>query len=163
MKYLVQMVAYAAFAALVGLLSVWPKYQLLASDQAIASVTFSHAGQLIGECRRLTQEELNELPPNMRKPVDCPRERHSINVEFRVDGAVLYRRKLPPSGLWGDGKATAYQRLKIDAGSHDLFIGMNDSGSDGGFDYEVTTVRDILPGQNLVIDFDELQRAFVFR
>jgi len=163
MKYLVQFIAYFAFAAIVGLLSVWPRYQLLAPDQAIISLTISHAGQRVGECRRLTQEELNELAPNMRKPVDCPRERHSIGVEFRADGAVLYQEILPPSGLWADGKATVYQRLQIDAGSHNLFIGMNDSGSGGGFDYDMTTVRDILPGQNLVIDFDELQQAFVFR
>ena len=41
--------------------------------QAMVSVSFSHAGQRIQECRILTQEELNKLPPNMRKPEDCPR------------------------------------------------------------------------------------------
>ncbi len=163
MKYLAQVIAYAVFAALVGLLSVWPKYQLLAQDQAIISLTFSHAAQRIGECRRLTQEELSELPPNMRTPTDCPRERHPISVEFRVDGAVLYQKKLQPSGLWADGKATVYQRLQIDAGPHELFIGMNDSGGGKAFDYEKKTVQDIWPGQNLLIDFDELQQTFVFR
>lgn len=163
MKYLAQGIAYAAFAMLVGLFSVWPKYRLLAQDQAIVSLTFSHAAQRIGECRRLTQEELNELPPNMRVPTDCPRQRHPISVEFRVDGAVLYQQKLQASGLWADGKATVYQRLQIDAGPHELFIGMNDSGGGETFDYEMKTVQDIWPGRNLVIDFDELQRTFVFR
>ena len=163
MKYLAQVIAYAAFATLIGLLSVWPRYRLLGQDQAIVSLTFSHAAQRIDECRRLTQEELNELPPNMRTPMDCPRERHPINVEFRVDGAVLYQRKLQASGLWADGKATVYQRLQIDAGPHELFIGMNDSGGGKAFDYEMKTAQDIWPGQNLVIDFDELQRTFVFR
>lgn len=163
MKYLAQVIAFAVFATLVGLLSVWPKYQLLAQDQAIISLTFSHAAQRIGECRRLTQEELSELPPNMRTPMECPRERYPISVELRVDGAVLYQKKLQPSGLWADGKATVYQRLQIDAGSHELFIGMNDSGGGKPFDYEMKTVQDIWPGRNLVIDFDELQQSFVFR
>lgn len=163
MKYFVQFIAYAAFAAVVGLLSVWPKYEWLASNKAIVSLTFSHAGQRIGECRRLTQQELSELPPNMRKPMDCPRERHPIGVEFRTDETVLYQETLPPSGLWADGKATVYRRLEIDAGHYELFIGMNDSGGDQGFDYQSRTVLDILPGQNLVIDFDELQQTFVFR
>jgi len=162
-KYLTQIVAYAAFAAFVGLLSVWPRYRLLRPDEAVVSLTFSHAGQRIGACRRLTQEELNRLPPNMRRPTDCPRERHPISVEFRADGTVLYRDRLLPSGLWSDGKATVYRRLRIDAGRHDLYIGMNDSGKDEGFNYESAMTRDVLPGQNLVIDFDELQQTFVFR
>jgi hypothetical protein len=163
MKYLAQFIAYSLFAAVVGLLSAWPKYQLLASDQAIVSLTFSHAGQRIGECRRLTQEELNELPPNMRKPDECPRERLPVSVEFRADGVVLYQQELQPSGLWADGKATVYQRLQVAAGAHELFIGMTDSGRDDDFDFELRVVRDLSPGQNLVIDFDELQQAFVLR
>jgi hypothetical protein len=163
MKFLVQFVAYAVFAAFVGLLSIWPSYQLLAPDQAIVSLAISHAGQRLGECRRLTQEELNELPPNMRKPSDCPRERHPIRVELRADGVVLYQETSPPSGLWSDGKATVYQRLQMQAGRHELFIGMNDSGGDSGFDFELKSTLVLSPGQNLVIDFDELLQAFVFR
>ena len=46
----------------------------------MVSLSFSRAGQRIRECRRLTQEELNRLPPNMRKPEDCPRERLPVRV-----------------------------------------------------------------------------------
>lgn len=163
MKYVGQFLAYAVFAAFVGLLSVWPDYRLLAPDQAIVSLTISHAGQRIGECRKLTQDELNELPPNMRKPMDCPRERHPIRIELRAGGTVLLQVTAPPSGLWSDGKATVYRRIQMDAGRHELFIGMNDSGGDDGFDFELKSIQALTPGQNLVIDFDELQQAFVFR
>jgi hypothetical protein len=162
MKPVVQFIAYAVFAATVGILSVWPEYQLLPPRQAVVSLTISHAGQRIGECRKLTQEELNELPPNMRKPSECPRERHPVMVELRADGGVLYRVTSPPSGLWSDGKATVYRRLQVSAGQHDLFVGMNDSGGKG-FDFEASVTRQLSPGQNLVIDFNELQQAFVFR
>lgn len=163
MKFLAQIAAYAAFAAILGLLSVWPDYRLLAPDQAIVSLTFSHAGQRIGECRKLTQDELNELPPNMRNPMACPRDRHPIRVELWADGAVLFQEIAPPSGLWSDGKATVYRRLQVDAGRHELFVGMNDSGGDDGFDFELKSTQVLKPGQNLVIDFDELQQSFVFR
>lgn len=163
MKYLAQFTAYTVFAVVVGLLSVWPRYEVLRPDLAVVSLSFSHAGQRIGECRRLTQAELDELPPNMRTPTECPRERHPIGVEFRADGMVLFRENLPPTGLWADGKATVYRRVQIDAGSHELFVGMSDSGGGDGFDYQLIAVREILPGQNLVIDFDEVQREFVFR
>ncbi|MFQ6007118.1 MAG: hypothetical protein ACE5OQ_16635 [Woeseia sp.] len=163
MKYIAQTLAYGVFAAVVGLLSVWPGYELLGDEQAMISLTFSHAGRRLEQCRRLTQEELNELPPNMRKPSACPRERYPITVQFRVNGTVVYEETEPPSGLWSDGKSTVYRRLKTDAGEHALYIGMNESGRDDGFDFELRTVRDISPGQNLVIDFDEVQQTFVVR
>jgi hypothetical protein len=163
MKYLSQALAYAAFAATIGLLSVWPKYELLDADEAIISLTISHAAERVGECRRLTQEELNELPPNMRKPVDCPRERHPIRIQLRADGRNLYTESAPPSGLWSDGKAMVYKRIRLEAGRYELFVGMNDTGGGEGFDFEARESRYLSPGQNLVIDFDESRQLFVFR
>ena len=48
------------------------------------------------------------------------------------------------------------------AGEHELFVGMNDSGGEG-FDFELSIIQSLSPGQNLVIDFDEMQQALVFR
>lgn len=160
MKYLLQAVAFAAFAAFVGLLSVWPSYSMLAPQEAILSLSFSHAGQRIGECRRLTQEELDELPPNMRKPADCPRERHPIQVSLIVDGRTLYAETVLPSGLWQDGKSNVYERLKIQSGTHNLRVAMNDSGSTAKADYEKTLQLDISPAQNVLISFDGLNGEF---
>jgi D-3-phosphoglycerate dehydrogenase len=100
MKYAGQVIAYIAFAAIVGAFSVWPEIRLLASSEAMLSLTFSHAGQRVGECRQLTQQELDELPPNMRRPADCPRERHPVFVRLKANGVVLFEDTLLPSGLW---------------------------------------------------------------
>jgi hypothetical protein len=162
-RYLGQFVTYAAFAAGIGLFSVWPEYQMLRNNDALVSVTFSHAAKQIGECRQLTQEELNELPPNMRKPTSCPRERHPMYVELRADGEVILATTLLPSGLWSDGKANVYSRTNVTAGTHQLFVGMNDSGSTDVFDYELSAEVDIKPGQNLVVDFDGLSNSFVIK
>jgi hypothetical protein len=156
-----QVIAYGAFVAVLGVLSVWPDYRLLDEQEAIVSLTFSHAAERVGECRRLTQAELNELPPNMRRPNDCPRERHPVRVEMRLNDSLVFSKTLPASGLWKDGKANVYRRTTIEAGHYSLFIGMNDSGSSDGYDFERRQFVTIAPGQNLVVSFDDLQKAFV--
>ena len=163
MKLLAEIAAYAAFAAVVGLLSVWPRYELLGEDRAMISLVFSHAGERIGECRRLSQQELDRLPPNMRRPADCPRERHPVRIELRSGTEPLYRRTLPPSGIWADGKASVYERIEVSAGVHELFIGMNDSGGETGFDFSTSTTIELSPGRNLVIQFDEQTQRFLIR
>jgi hypothetical protein len=160
-RVLGQAFGYGIFVLVLGVFSVWPGYQLLDEQEAIVSLTFSHAPQRVEECRRLTQEELNELPPNMRKPDECPRERHPVHVELRFDDRLVYSETVLPSGLWKDGKANVYMRVPIDAGIYAIFIGMNDSGSGDGYDYVRRQDVTIAPGQNLVITFDDLQKTFV--
>jgi hypothetical protein len=136
---------------------------LLSDDEAIVSLSFSHAANRIGECKRLTQEELLALPPNMRKPDQCPRERHLMQVELIMDEQTLYAATLAPTGLWSDGKATAYQRLRVAAGTHDFRIRMNDSGVPGQIDFENSTTISLQPGQNLVVFFDPTNQQFRFQ
>lgn len=162
MRLVGQGIAYAVFAALVGMFSIWPAFRLLGEEQAIVSLSFAHAGQRTGECRQLTQEELNELPPNMRRPAECPRARHPVRVVFKAGDEVLYDEVLRPSGLWEDGKSTVYRRLVIPAGHHELWIGMDDSGGSGANDYEARVSVAIDPGQNFVVGFDETSQSFVF-
>jgi len=162
-KLLWEILAWVAFSAVVGLLSVWPRFEMVETEKAIVTVTFSHAAQRVGECRQLTQEELNKLPPNMRKPSDCPRERHPVRIELRADDHILYEDVLLPSGIWSDGKSNIYNRVEIDAGIHHLFVGMNDSGGDAGFDFENAANIDIAPGRNVVIRFDPESGQFTIR
>ncbi len=162
MKLIGQWVAYAAFFVLLGALSVRPRLRLMAEDEAIVSVSFSHAAKRVGECRHLSQEELMALPPNMRKPEDCPRERHPLRIALLMDDQTLYQAALPPTGLWADGKATAYQRIRVSAGAHDFAIRMNDSGTSGSFNFENSSTITLLPGQNLVIYFDADSQQFRF-
>ena len=122
MKLVGQVVLYAAFFALLGVLSVRPRLHLMADDEAIVSVSFSHAGEHVGECRQLSQQELMALPPNMRKPEDCPRERHPLQIVLLMDDRTLYEAVLRPTGLWADGKSTAYRRIRVSAGEHDRYV-----------------------------------------
>ena len=163
MRLFREIFAYALFAAIVGLLSVWPRYALVDAEEAIISLSFSHAGKRVGECRTLSQEELNELPPNMRKPTACPRERHPVRVELRSGDDLLYKDLLAPSGIWADGKANVYCRIVVPAGIHEIFVGMNDGVIEDGFAFQNQASVDIRPGRNLVIHFDEQSQQFLFQ
>ena len=162
MKPIGQLLAYAAFFVLLGVLSVRPRLRLMADDEAIVSISFSHAARRVGECRQLSQEELMALPPNMRKPEDCPRERHPLQIVLLMDDQTLYQAALPPTGLWADGKSTAYQRIRVSAGVHDFAIRMNDSGASGSFDFENSVTINLLPSENLVVYFDADEQQFRF-
>ena len=162
MKQLGYWIAYAAFFVSLGVFSVRPRLHLMADDEAIVSISFSHAAQRVGECRQLSQEELMALPPNMRKPEDCPRERHPLQIVLLMDDQTLYQATLPPTGLWADGKSTAYQRIRVSAGTHDFAIRMNDSGTPGSFDFENLSTISLLPGENLVVYFDADSQQFRF-
>ncbi len=162
-KIPVTAVAYTLFTVLVGWLSVWPRFQLINEGQAMVSVSFSHAGQRIGECRRLTQQELDKLPPNMRKLDDCPRQRLPVRVVFSSDDNMLYEAVLQPSGFWNDGESSVYRRLALPAGKQRLFIGMIDSSRSEGFDYSLEQEIDLMPGQHLVVNFDGTQQKFIFK
>lgn len=155
--------AWGLFAVASVVFTVWPRFSQLAGGNAIISLTFSHAGQRLEECRKRSQEELNKLPPNMRKPSDCPRERHPVDVLFSADDQVLFDQSLLPSGFWRDGESTVYYRMELPAGSHELFIGMSDSGRADGFDYTGGTALTLTEGQHVVVEFDHLQKTFIFR
>ncbi len=158
-----QILLYAAFAAAVGYLSNSPAYVHHDPDKALIKLSFSHAGEHKGGCRRLTPEEIAALPPNMRRPMDCPRERVPLVVELEVDGELLFRGSAPPSGLAGDGASTVYQRFPVAPGDRTLTVRMRDSNREAGFDYTESTRVELVPSQNFVIDFQPQQGGFVFR
>jgi ferredoxin/coenzyme F420-reducing hydrogenase delta subunit len=159
----VRAVAYGLFAVAASTFSAWPVFELFGGNQAVISLTITHAGQRVEQCRRLSQQELERLPPNMRKPADCPRQRHPVAILFQVDGRTLYQTLEQPSGIWKDGESTVYARLPVDAGEHRLFIGMSDSGDAQKFDYQQAAVLKLVPQQNVVVEFDGEKQLFVFR
>ena len=145
---------YAAFALVIGVFSQWPSYQHLAPDKALVKLSFSHQGERLGECVEQTLEELAKLPPNMRAPMKCPRERSPVTVELDIDGAPALRRTAAPSGLSRDGASAVYQRLVVRAGEQRLSVRMNDDARHPGFAYQKDVSVRLAPAQILVIDFD---------
>jgi hypothetical protein len=94
--------------------------------------------------------------------MDCPRERRPLLVELELDGEILYRDELPPSGLAGDGASTAYRKFPVAAGSHQLVARLRDSRREEGFDYVKSAEVTLAPQQNFVIDFRPEFGGFLF-
>lgn len=148
-----QGLAYAAFAAFIGYFSAAPAYTTLGPGQALVKLSLTHAGKRKVECRRRTREELAKLPPNMRAPQACPRERWPVLVELEVDGKPIYRKSVAPAGLSGDGPSSFYATFPVPAGTHHVALRVRDRGATRGFDYVREADVTLAPAQALVVGF----------
>lgn len=162
LRYLGQGAIYAAFAALIGYFSMYPVYDPFPAGHALVKLSLAYAGKPKGECRRRTSEELAKLAPNMRKPFVCPRRRVPLLIELEMDGAVLYRDVLKPSGISGDGPSQAYKRFTVPAGEHRFVARLRDSDRAEGFDHVRGETVTLTAGQNLAIDFKGAAAGFTF-
>ncbi|MFN2309350.1 MAG: hypothetical protein ABR553_06380 [Gammaproteobacteria bacterium] len=150
-----QVAAYGLFALCLGVFSVAPAYSPLGAEGgAVVVLSLGHSGQRLAECRERTAEELARLPPNMRNPLDCSRERSPIEVRFAVDGEVRYQRSIRATGFSSDGTAYVYAKIRLPAGPHTLDLSLNDDVHRAGRVIEHSAVVDLRPYQVLVIDFD---------
>lgn len=163
LRYAGQAVVYLGIALLFATFSNSPSYVHFPEDQALIKVSLVHSAQRREECRRLTAEEIAELPPNMRKPTRCARERLPIWLEVLLDDRVLIREAFPPTGLADDGPARIYQRHPVPPGIHKLTLRMRDSSRTKGYDYELQEAVELRPRQNLVVDFRAESGGFVLR
>lgn len=154
LRWILQTFNYGVFMALIWYFATSPSINLIGDDQSVITIAFAHAGQLREPCRRLSQEELNQLAPNMRKLEDCPRERSPVVVEASLDGEVVYRESLDPPGFFGDGGVDVYYSAKIPAGEHRLALKMSDSIRVEGFNHVFERSIAIEPAQVLLIGFD---------
>ena len=116
LRYAGQVLAYALFAAVIGVFAGWPDYRLLGPDQALLRLSFSHPGKVSTDCRRRTPEELAKMQPQMRTPLDCQRERSPVQVRVVLDDQVLVDQTYPPAGLSRDGASSGYWRAHPSCG-----------------------------------------------
>ena len=154
---------YAGFAVLIGYFAASPSYRHFPEETADIKVSFSHGAQRKGGCRPRTPEELAKLPPNMRAPLLCPRERVPMLLEVEIDGRIAMRGVLPPTGLSRDGTAHVYRRIPVSAGTHTVTLRLRDSERTDGFDYEKRLDLAFAAGQSLPVDFRAEWGGFVIR
>lgn len=162
-KLIGQIVSFILFALALGYFSNSPSYTYHDAEMALIMVSFSHSSERKEECRRFTPEELAALAPNMRRPMDCKRERVPVYVEVTLDGNSLLSKSYNPTGLAKDGSASIYERISVKPGQHQLIAKLRDSGRETGFDYESDTSINIKPKELFVIDFRKELGGFYFQ
>ncbi len=162
LRWFGQAVIYAGMALWLGYFANQPVYTHLPPDQALIKMSIVHGAQRKGECRRRTKEELEAMNPNMRTPLDCPRERLPIHIEILLDGDRLYDESVTAAGLAHGGTTRAYQRFPVVAGRHELVARMVDSARTEGYDFERAAIVELAPGENFVIDFRAESGGFLF-
>lgn len=161
------LVMFGRFAVLAGIfagaavLSNQPVYRSLPEGTGVLTLSFSHSADRKVACRKATPEELAKLPPNMRRPEICPRERPPIRVEFDVDGERIFEAEVPPSGIAGDGPSRVHQRFVLPVGAHAIAVRMRDSPGQV-FDWKAARTIEIGPASSRVIAFRSEAGEFTF-
>ena len=156
-----QVILYGAFAAFIGYFATSPTYHQIPDDVALIKLSISHLGDR--DCRKRTPEELAKMPPNMRAPMECPRERSDIRLEVDLDGQEVFRTVLHPTGLYKDGVSTVYKRFEVKAGTHQLAVRMNDNLIVPGFKFVQEEEITLAPRQVMVVDFNPDQGGLYFK
>ena len=162
LRYLLQAINYTVFMALIWYFATDPAIRVLAEDESVITIAFAHAGDFREPCRRLTPEELAKLPPNMRKPEECPRERSPVTIEALLDGDAIFNKTFQPPGLFKDGGVDVYFSGRVPAGKHHFKIKMNDSVRKEGFNHVHEQDVSIEPAQIMLVDFDS-EKGFVIQ
>ena len=163
LRYGLQILAYAAFAVVVGYLSFWPRYHYANPDYAVIKVSFSHAAERVVPCVKLTPEEVAALAPNMRRTEQCERQRLPLLLELDVDGVSVLQIAAPPSGLWEDGPASVYERFDLPPGEHELVARLRDTARDDGWDYTLAETVRLEKGRYLTVSFKAETGGFTIR
>lgn len=161
-RYIGQITAYGVFLLVIGYFATAPTYSPIADDEAVIKLSFSHYGELVSECRKRTPEELAELPPNMRSPLECTRERSPVVVQLQLDEQTLYDAVLRPTGLSRDGASYAYERFIVPSGQYMLYARLRDDGRAEGFNYRAQRAVELHAAEVLVVEFDTATSGFVF-
>ena len=161
LRFAAQLALYAPLMALLAYFSTEPRFSVVEPGEALVRVSFFHATERRQACRERSAEELAKLPPNMRAAQDCPRERAPLLVELELDGKLVLRREVQPSGVHRDGNVAVYQRLALPAGRHRIVARLRDR-AEGGFNYVKDETLELADGRVLIIDFNAARGGFAF-
>jgi len=163
LRYAGQVVFYGIISVGVGLLASRPLVEYFPPDKAQIKISFSHGADRVEECRRLTTEEIAKLPPSKRRPHTCGRERLPVHVQILLNEVPIYDEVVQPTGLSRDGPARIYRKFQVTPGRHEITARLRDSNRTEGFDYERRVNMELVPLQNLAIDFSSDQGTFIIR
>lgn len=158
-----QVIAFSLFAVCVGYFATMPHYGYGDPASATIKVSLSHAANRVKPCIQMTPEEIAELAANMRRTETCERQRLPLILELDIDNEPVLRLDVPPSGLWGDGPASIYERFDVAPGAHLVAVRLRDTARTGGWDYERADEVFLEAGRYFTVTFEAETGGFIFR
>ena len=156
-------VLYLAFAASLGWFATNPPYQYANPAMASVKVSLSHAAERIEPCVQLTPEEIAELAMNMKRTETCERERLPLYLEIDIDGETVFSLAAEPTGLWGDGPSSVYERFEVAPGPHRVTARLRDTAREEGWDYTDSADVVLEAGRYFSVTFRAENGGFSFR
>jgi hypothetical protein len=110
----------AILALLLGAFSQWPTHE--EPRNALIRLSWRTEPARIEECRRLTPEELAEIPAHMRRAEECVGDFVDYVLTADIDGTELLVDTISPSGLRRDRPVYVLRDLPVDPGTHRLAV-----------------------------------------
>ena len=158
-----QLAAYGLFAAVLGYFATMPPYRYADPASASIKLSLSHAADHVKPCVRLTPEQIAALAANMRQSVSCERARLPLVLEMDIDDEPVLRIEAQPTGLWGDGPSSVYERLDVAPGAHRIAVRLRDTARKTGWDYSRSGRVELVAGKYFTITFKAETGGFNFR
>jgi hypothetical protein len=150
-----QAAAWLLFVALVGVFAQWPRHSALPQGHGELKLSMAHLTERMEPCVQLTAEELAALPPNMRNPERCPRERTPAVIELLVDGEPLLATAVRPVGLARGGRSYLQARWGLPAGDYELELRLRDTPRAEGFDLVQHFTLSLAAGESVLLDMGD--------
>lgn len=163
MDILGQGAAYLAFALAIGYFSSQPSYRPFSNDQALIKLSISHPGQRKQPCTAKAADHQRNMPKSAGKLLDCPRERHPVTIDLKINGRLVFNAAAQPSGLSHDGRSLFYQRFPVTAGPYEFDVQMYEAETSKGPQYRFKQTIELKPGAIVVVGFDPTAKAIVFK
>lgn len=117
--------------AVLGALSQVP-YQSDRGTGAIVRLAWRTRGVRVDECRKLTEEELAELPQHMRREEVCQGRLLPYRLTVALDDETVVDREVQPAGARRDRPLYVFQDLPVQPGRHHVSIVFQREESDAG-------------------------------
>lgn len=149
-------------------------YSFHSADEAVLKVAFKLSGKRVAECNeaglvkaegeryRAELRDSRQVAMDMQKLADCPRERHPVFVEVRVDGKTVISRPYTPAGLKKDMASYIYAELGLAPGAHRVEASVYTGGAISGEpDSRIDAIAQAAPRAILLIRFDHKDNTLV--
>jgi hypothetical protein len=99
----------------------------------------------------------------MRRTESCERARLPLTIELEIDGEIVFSTQALPSGLWGDGPASVYEKFELQPGSYQVNVRLRDTARTEGWDYTLNKNVDLIAGRYHSITFRAETGGFKIR